>query len=34
MNYAVALQKDYKNRIFQDVYRIMLWSGGSISGFR
>lgn len=34
INHASALQKDYKGRIFQDVYRRILWPTGSTSGFR
>ena len=34
INHAVALQKDFQGRIFQDVYRRILWPGTSVKDFR
>jgi len=34
INYAVAFQKDGEGRIYQDVYRRLLWPSGSIAGFK
>lgn len=33
-NFAVALQKDDKGRIFQDVYRRIIWFSDMIDNFR
>lgn len=34
INFSVALQKDYRGRIFQDVYRRIIWSSDMIDNFR
>ncbi len=34
INFSVALQKDFRGRIYQDVYRRIIWSSDMIDNFR